>query len=73
MKIIAVAMQKGGVGKSTLTRSLAVAGTTAGYNILALDMDTQQSMVQWADRRTSELPAVRFSTEIELSKLLRHA
>lgn len=73
MKVIAIAMQKGGVGKSTLTRCLAVAGTNAGYNVLALDMDTQQSMVQWAERRPAELPAVRFSTEIELPKLLKQA
>ncbi len=73
MKIIAIAMQKGGVGKSTLTRSLAVAGTAAGYNVLALDMDAQQSMTQWAERRSAQLPAVRFSTEIELPKLLQQA
>lgn len=73
MKIIAVAMQKGGVGKSTLTRSLAVAGTAAGYNVLALDMDPQQSVVQWAERRSAQTPAVRFATEIELPKLLRQA
>ncbi len=51
MKTVAIAMQKGGVGKSTLTRSLAVAGTAAGYNVLALDMDAQQSTAQWAERR----------------------
>jgi chromosome partitioning protein len=73
MKIIAIAMQKGGVGKSTLTRSLAVAATEAGLNVLALDMDAQQSITQWAERRNKPLPAVRFSTEIELPKLLRQA
>lgn len=73
MKTIAIAMQKGGVGKSTLTRSLAVAASAAGYNVLALDMDAQQSMTQWAERRTAQLPAVRFSTEIELPKLLQQA
>jgi chromosome partitioning protein len=73
MKIIAIAMQKGGVGKSTLTRSLAVAATQAGLNVLAFDMDAQQSMTQWADRRKASLPAVRFVTEIELPKQLRQA
>lgn len=73
MKTIAIAMQKGGVGKSTLTRSLAVAGTAAGYNVLALDMDAQQSTAQWAERRKAQLPVVRFTTEIELPKFLKQA
>lgn len=73
MKIIAIAMQKGGVGKSTLTRSLAVAAAKAGLNVLALDMDSQQSTSQWAERRSNPLPAVRFATEIDLPKLLKQA
>ncbi len=73
MKTLAIAMQKGGVGKSTLTKALAVAGAKAGFNVLVLDMDTQQSTAQWAQRRTMELPVVRFATEIDLPKLLRQA
>lgn len=76
MKVIAVAMQKGGVGKSTLTRSLAVAASAAGLNVLALDMDAQQSTSQWAKRRSrgDAAPlAVKFTTEIELEGQLEHA
>lgn len=73
MKIIAIAMQKGGVGKSTLTRSLAVAATEAGLNVLALDMDTQQSTSQWKSRREAPLPLVRFTTEIDLPAELERA
>ena len=73
MKIIAIAMQKGGVGKSTLARSLAVAGGGVGYNVLVLDMDAQQSMSQWAERRAEQLPAVKFLSEIELPKMLERA
>ncbi|MHA6770349.1 AAA family ATPase [Sphingobium ummariense] len=73
MKTIAIAMQKGGVGKSTLTRSLAVAATDAGLNVLVLDMDAQQSTAQWAERRSAELPLVRFVTEIDLPKVLKQA
>ncbi len=73
MKTIAIAMQKGGVGKSTLTRSLAVAGAASGLNVLTLDMDSQQSITQWADRRSAELPLVRFVTEIDLPKVLKQA
>ena len=73
MRIIAIAMQKGGVGKSTLTRSLAVAGTEAGLNVLALDMDAQQSTRQWRDRRDAPLPLVIFTTEIDLGRELDKA
>lgn len=73
MRTIAIAMQKGGVGKSTLTRSLAVAGAKAGFNVLTLDMDAQQSTAQWAERRGEPLPLVRFVTEIELPKVLKQA
>lgn len=73
MKTIAIVMQKGGVGKSTLTRSIAVAASKAGMNVLTLDMDAQQSTTQWADRRGDQLPLVRFVTEIELPKVLKQA
>lgn len=73
MKTIAIAMQKGGVGKSTLTKALGVAGARAGLNVLVLDMDSQQSTTQWAGRRSVPLPVVRFATEIELPKLLSQA
>ena len=73
MKIIAIAMQKGGVGKSTLARSLAVAASKADYNVLVLDMDAQQSMSQWAERRAEQLPVVKFLSEIELPKMLESA
>ena len=70
MKTIAIAMQKGGVGKSTLAKALGVAGARAGLNVLVLDMDSQQSTTQWAERRKDALPVVRFATEIDLPKLL---
>lgn len=73
MKIVSVAMQKGGVGKSTLTRSLAVAAVDAGLNVLILDMDAQQSTKQWSDRREAPLPLVSFVTEIDLSRELERA
>lgn len=69
-KIIAVAMQKGGVGKSTLARSLAVAASASDLNAVLIDMDTQQSSQQWANRRDDESPPVIFSTEIDLPNVL---
>jgi chromosome partitioning protein len=74
MKIVAIAMQKGGVGKSTLTRSLAVAASNAGLMTLALDMDLQQSVTQWSRRRPEgSLPAVMFVTELDLLAQIERA
>lgn len=43
MKILAIANQKGGVGKSTLTVHLAYAAIDAGMRVLLVDMDKQAS------------------------------
>ena len=73
MQIITIAMQKGGVGKSTLARSLAVAAARDGLSVLILDMDSQQSVSQWSERREADMPVVVFSTENELPKRLEQA
>ena len=73
MQVITIAMQKGGVGKSTLARSLAVAAVRDGLSVLIVDMDAQQSVSQWAERREADMPVVVFSTENELPKKLDQA
>ena len=73
MQVITIAMQKGGVGKSTLARSLAVAAARDGLSVLIIDMDAQQSVSQWAERREDDMPVVEFSTENELPKMLKLA
>jgi len=73
MQIITIAMQKGGVGKSTLVRSLAVSAAREGLSVLILDMDAQQSVSQWGERREAEMPVVVFSTENELPRRLEQA
>ena len=44
MKVLAVANQKGGVGKSTLSVHLAYAAIEAGLRVLLVDMDKQGSL-----------------------------
>jgi chromosome partitioning protein len=74
MKVIAVAVAKGGVGKSMLTRSLSTAAGISGLNVLVLDMDSQQTTTQWSRRRRAdEMPIVRFSTENDLDSELTRA
>jgi chromosome partitioning protein len=73
MKIAAVAIQKGGVGKSTISRTLGAAAASAGLNVLVLDMDLQQTTTMWGRRREAPLPLVKFSTENDLGAELKRA
>ena len=41
--IVSLVSQKGGVGKSTLARALAMALETGGMKVLLADLDPQQS------------------------------
>lgn len=50
MKIIAIANQKGGVGKTTVTRELAACCALRGYQTLAVDCDPQGNLTSsWID------------------------
>ncbi|MGD0723529.1 MAG: ParA family protein [Roseiarcus sp.] len=51
MRTIAFVTQKGGSGKSTLASSVAVAAHEAGERVFVVDMDPQQSLVNWARTR----------------------
>lgn len=57
MKVIAVASQKGGSGKTTLAGHLAVQAEMAGQGPVALvDTDPQGSLSEWWNEREAETP-----------------
>ena len=50
-RIFTICSPKGGVGKTTITRCLLVAGAQAGLRTVGIDFDPQQSLGKWAARR----------------------
>lgn len=78
MKIVAVAINKGGTGKTTTSKSIATAAAAGGYNVLLLDMDGQENARKWGSRRKERnpykiLPLVKFTTETSLPDELEQA
>ena len=58
MKTILIASRKGGSGKTTLTRNLAVTAAEDGRNVLCLDLDPQGSLRGWWESREADSPSM---------------
>ncbi|MGU3385908.1 AAA family ATPase [Methylobacterium sp. D53M] len=54
LRVLALAVQKGGTGKTTLAASLAVAAAEAGEQVTALDLDPQSSLAGWGALRKAD-------------------
>ena len=73
---IAMVAQKGGVGKSTLARIIAVEATKGGLQTKIADLDTQQTTsVNWAARRAANRlePPIRAETFRSVDTALQDA
>ena len=74
MLIVAVVMEKGGVGKTTIALNLAVAAVQDGHTTAIIDIDPQATVSNWTDRRSHEkpwvvpTPAARITAAIEQAK-----
>src|SRR5262245_63699398 len=68
-RIITVAQQKGGTGKTTVAAHLAVALLRRGKSVAILDVDPQGSLGQWFEAREQRLgedaTGLRFRTRSE--------
>lgn len=58
MMIIVLGSQKGGVGKSTLTVSIAASLLAKGKKVLIVDADDQKSVLTWYNNRPENLPHI---------------
>lgn len=58
LRVVALAVQKGGTGKTTLAASLAVAAAQAGERVTAFDLDPQGSLAGWGAMRSRGNPLV---------------
>ena len=72
-KIIAVAQQKGGAGKTTLAVHLAVAAAEAGHSVLCLDIDPQGTLSAWGALRAARQPALTVEVEAVAGHRVRDA
>ncbi len=73
MKVVAIASQKGGTGKTTTAVHLATAATLAGYDAVVIDLDPQGSAATWGDDRGDAAPEVISGQASRLNVLLESA
>lgn len=54
MKIVTFANRRGGVGKSTCAAHLAVEAANDGYKVILIDLDPQQTLEGWWNKRQKD-------------------
>jgi chromosome partitioning protein len=70
MRVLSFVSQKGGVGKSTLTISCAVAAEQDGYQVLIVDLDPQGTSEAWFQDRDAETPKLVTAVAADLPEVL---
>ncbi len=72
-KIVAIASQKGGSGKTTLAVHIATKAAQEGYESCVIDTDPQASAASWSDWRGDFLPVVVTSPPARLGRTIASA
>ena len=68
MRVLAMASQKGGSGKTTLSGHLAVQAQLAGAGpVCLIDIDPQGSLADWWNERQDDMPAFAQTTVARLA------
>jgi chromosome partitioning protein len=49
---------KGGIGKTTLSRNMAVAAALDGLSVATLDLDSQRSLTKWYSKRPDDMAPI---------------
>lgn len=70
MKILTLAAQKGGAGKTTLAVHLAVQAHRAGERVVLVDTDPQGSASAWAHARGDDAPLIVAATSSQLNDVV---
>jgi chromosome partitioning protein len=68
MKVITLATQKGGCGKTTLATNLAVMATAGNRRVLLVDLDPQATAKDWWESRDADAPSLVHIQPSELAK-----
>jgi chromosome partitioning protein len=65
-KILLISSPKGGCGKTTIARNIAVAASLAGVNVATVDLDRQQSLSRWWSKRPEGFSVIHhFTADID--------
>ena len=70
MKVITLAAQKGGAGKTTLAVHLAVQAHNAGERVVLVDTDPQGSATAWARARGEDAPVIVAANSSQLNDVM---
>lgn len=73
MKVLGLAAQKGGAGKTTVAVHIAVMAEQDGWSVVLVDADPQRSAARWWHRREAETPTMVEAAPDDIQDVKRDA